>query len=125
VDLRHGAWIFGDDATADELATANAVVQELEHIGAHAPDVVARWMRVCGLRGVMGDVEQCLITTWLRQVTGDPLLQVGRYHVTGYRSTPDRSAPIKVWRIDNPPAILPELIRRFDDGTWPELLVGS
>ncbi len=119
--LMHGAWSFGVNATEEELETAEATMQELERIGAHSADVVARWMHVYGMHGVKGDTEQCPITHWLRQTTSDPLLRVGRYHVTGYRSTPERPAPVDVWRIDDPPASHTEFIRRFDDGAWPEL----
>ncbi len=119
--LMHGAWSFGVNATEEELETAEATMQELERIGAHSADVVARWMHVYGMHGVKGDTEQCPITQWLRQTTGDPLLRVGKYHVTGYRSTPERPAPVDVWRIDDPPVTHTEFIRRFDDGAWPEL----
>jgi hypothetical protein len=119
----HGAWLFGVDATEQELETANAAMEELERLGAHSADVIARWMRVHGIHGVKDDTEQCPLTHWLRQATGDPRLRVGRYHVTGYRSTAERSAPLDVWRIDDPPATHTEFIRRFDDGAWPELTI--
>jgi hypothetical protein len=121
--LVHGAWSFDLNATEDELETAEAAMEELERIGAHSADVVARWMRVYGMHGIKGDIEQCPIVHWLRQTTGDPLLRVGRYHVTGYRSTPERPAPVDVWRIDDPPATHTEFIRRFDDGAWPQLSI--
>jgi hypothetical protein len=119
----HGAWLFGVDATEQELETANAAMEELERLGAHSADVIARWMRVHGIHGVKGDTEQCPLTHWLRQATGDSRLRVGRYHLTGYRSTAERSAPFDVWRIDDPPATYTEFIRRFDDGAWPELTI--
>jgi hypothetical protein len=119
--LVHGAWSFGVNATEEELETANAAMEELERFGAHSADVVARWMHAYGLQGVKADTEQCPLARWLRETTGDPLLRVGRYHVTGCRSTPERPAPADVWRIDDPPATHTEFIRRFDDGDWPEL----
>jgi class 3 adenylate cyclase len=121
--LVHGTWLFGVNATEDELETAEAAMQELQRIGAHSGDVVARWMHAYGLYGVRGDTEQCPVARWLRQATGDPLLRVGRYHVSGYRSTPERPAPVDVWRIDDPPATHTEFIGRFDDGVWPQLSI--
>jgi hypothetical protein len=53
------------------------------------------------------------------------LLRVGRYHVTGYRSTPEQPASVDVWRIDDPPATHTEFIRRFDDGAWPDLIADT
>src|SRR6266542_2167187 len=50
--LVHGAWSFGVNATEEELETAEATMQELERIGAHSADVVARWMHVYGMHGV-------------------------------------------------------------------------
>ena len=119
--LAHGAWSFGVHATKAELETASAVMEELERLGAHSADVVARWMRVHGLHGVKGDTDQCPLARWLRHSTGDPLLRVGRYHVTGHRGAPEQPARVDVWRIDDPPATHTEFIRRFDDGAWPEL----
>ncbi len=119
--LMHGAWLFGVNATEEELETANAAMEELERIGGHSADVVARWMHVHGMHGIKGDTEQCPLTQWLRHTTSDPLLRVGRYHITGYHRTAERPAPIDVWRIDDPPATHSEFIRRFDEGTWPEL----
>ncbi len=58
----HGAWQFGVDATEQELETANAAMEELERLGAHSADVIARWMRVHGIHGVKGDTEQCPLT---------------------------------------------------------------
>ena len=121
MELAHGAWSFGVNATQAELETAREVMEELERLGEHSADVLARWMRVHGLRGVKRDTEQCPLAGWLRHRTGDPLLQVGRYHVTGRRSTPERHFPVDVWRVDDPPATHTEFIRRFDDGAWPEL----
>jgi hypothetical protein len=121
VKLAHGAWSFGVNATAAELETANAVMALLERIGAHSADVVARWMHVHGRHGVKGDTEQCLVARWLRQAIGDPLLRVGAYHVYGYRRAPEQRAPIEVWRVADPPATFTDLVRRFDDGAWPEL----
>ena len=72
MELAHGAWSFGVNATEAELETADAVMEELERIGAHSADVLARWMRVHGLRGVKGDTEQCPLAGWLRHSTGDP-----------------------------------------------------
>ncbi len=68
-----------------------------------------------------GDTEQCPVAQWLRQTTGNPLLRVGAYHVSGYRSGPEHPAPVDVWRIDDPPATHTEFVRRFDDGAWPQL----
>jgi len=121
VRLAHGAWSFGVTATQAELATATAVMEELERLGGHSADVVARWMHAYGLHGVKGDTEQCPAARWLRHTTGDPPLRVGRYHVTGYRSTPERPASVDVWRIDDPPVTHTEFIRRFDNGAWPGL----
>jgi len=119
--LAHDAWSFGVNPTEAELETAHAVMEELERLGAHSADVVARWMRVYGMQGVKGDTEQCPVARWLRQATGDPLLRVGRYHVSGYRDAPEQPARVDVWRIDDPPATHTEFIRRFDDDAWPEL----
>jgi hypothetical protein len=58
VRLMHGAWLYGADATEQELETANAAMEELERLGAHSADVIARWMRVHGIHGVKGDTEQ-------------------------------------------------------------------
>jgi len=109
------------DATDAERETGRAAMDELERLGAHSADVLARWMRVHGLHGVKGDTEQCPVARWLRQATGDPLLRAGRYHVTGYRRTPEQPSPVDVWRVDDPPATHTEFVRRFDDGDWPEL----
>lgn len=125
MELAHGAWSFGVNATEDELETAKTVMEELERLGAHSADVVARWMHVHGLHGIKGDTDQCPMASWLRQSTGDPLLHVGRYHVTGCRGTPERPAPADVWRIDDPPDTHTEFIRRFDQGAWPELTIDS
>jgi hypothetical protein len=121
VRLAHGAWSFGVAATEAELETARAAMDELERLGGHSADVVARWMHVRGLHGVQGSTEQCPLAHWLRQATGDPLLRVGRYHVSGYRHTPDQPSLVNVWRIDDPPATHTEFVRRFDEGDWPEL----
>ena len=122
MQLAYGAWSFGMDATEAELEMAGVVMEELERLGAHSADVVARWMHIHGLQGVKGDVQQCPLARWLRDRSGDPGLQVGRYHVTGRRSLPDRPVPVDVWRVEDPPATHTEFIRRFDDGAWPELL---
>ncbi len=59
MELAHGAWSFGVNAAEAELETAREIMEELERLGAHSADVLARWMRVHGLRGVKGDTEQC------------------------------------------------------------------
>ena len=123
--LMHGPWWFGVSATEEELETANAAMEELQRLGAHSADVVARWMHVHGIQGVKGDIEQCPLARWLRQATGDPLLEVGRHQITGRRSIPERRYPVDVWRIDDPPPTHTEFIRRFDDDAWPELTTDS
>lgn len=124
MNLVHGAWLLGTTPTTAELETANAVMRELERIGAHSANVVARCMHVYGMRGVKGDTSQCILARWLHLTSGTDLLFVGRYHVTGYRRSPGRRAPVEVWRIDDPPATHTEVIRRFDEGAWPELTIG-
>jgi hypothetical protein len=121
MEIIHGAWSLGVDATEAELEEANAVMREVARIGAHSADVVARWMHTLGMHGVKGDPHECVLVRWLRQATGAPLLSVGRYHVTGYRRSPGRSSLLEVWRIHDPPATQAEVVRRFDDDAWPEL----
>jgi len=121
VHLVHGAWSLGVNATEAELKAASVVMEELERIGAHSADVVARCMHVYGMQGVKGDWKECLLARWLRRTTGVRLLRVGRYHVTGYRDTPGQPSSVEVWQIHDPPATHTEVVRRFDDGGWPEL----
>ncbi len=121
MNLVHGTWSLDANATEAELETANAVMAELERLGAHSADVIARCMHVYGVRGVKDDIKECPLARWLRQTTGVVLLRVGRYHVTGYRSMPEQPLSVDVWRVDDPPATHTEFICRFDDGAWPEL----
>jgi hypothetical protein len=121
MEVIHGAWSMGVEATEAELEEASAVMRELGRIGAHSPDVVVRWMHTFGMQGVKGDPQECVLARWLRQSTGIPLLSVGRHHVTGYRRSAGRSLLLEVWRIHDPPATQTEVVRRFDDDAWPEL----
>jgi hypothetical protein len=124
MEIIHGAWSLGVNATDAELEEANAVMREMARIGAHSADVVARWMHTLGMHGVKGDPRECVLVRWLRQATGVGLLRVGRYHVTGYRQSEGQYWPVQVevWRIDNPPATHTELVGRFDNDAWPELI---
>ena len=122
MEIVHGAWSLGVEATESELDQANAVMKEVARIGAHSADVVARWMHTIGMQGVRGDPHECVLVRWLRQATGVPLISVGRHHVTGYRPSPGRSSRLEVWIITDPPATHTEVIRRFDHDAWPELI---
>ncbi len=122
MNLIHGAWLLGTNPTTAELETANAVMRELERLGGHSADVVARCMHAYGMQGVKGDTSECILARWLRKTSSGRLLSVGRYHVTGYRSVP-RRAPVEVWRIDNPPTAHTEFVHRFDEGAWLELTI--
>jgi len=88
----HGAWLFGVNATEEELETANAAMEELERIGGHSADVVARWMHVHGMHGIKGDTEQCPLTQWLRHTTSDPLLRSAG--ITSLATTAPLSGPL-------------------------------
>jgi hypothetical protein len=122
MEIVHGAWSMGVNATEAELQDAGAAMAELARIGTHSADVVARWMHAFGMQGVKGDPEECVLVGWLRLATGVSLLSVGRYHVTGHRRSPGCSSPVEVWRIHDPPATHTEVVRRFDDDAWPELI---